>query len=390
MLPSGPKANGGRLRLLLAALVLAGGVWGWQRHQLAAAAQGALAEGLDALSRRDTAAAERAFQRALQIDPLLPGAHTQLGRLALQRKDDEAALLHFSAAAQRQPGNAAAITDLGIARLDSGDWAEALDTFQQATRIAPHSAAALRGLGEAYRRAQRWDEAVAALEKARQLQPDDARTLYLLGLALAQRGRAPDDPRRALGFLAEARRRGITDPSVRYATGLAYLAQDRLPEAIAALETTARAAPGDDQALYRLGEAYRRAGRLDAAQKTLAAYHARYRRRQRLRSLRERVAAQPDDLDPRRRLAEACVEAHEYREALRHLMLLSNAGAHDAPLYDLFARAWDGLGLKVPAGQARAMAAKIRGAGSPRPRRGQVGAGARSAGPAPGLVGGAE
>ena len=365
----GQRASGGRLRLLLTVLVLAGGAWGWQRHRLAAAAEGALAEGLDALSRRDTGAAERDFQRALQIDPLLPGAHTQLGRLALQQRNYEAALLHFSAAAQRQPGKAEAIIDLGIVRLDSGDWAEAVDTFQQATRIAPHSVPALRGLGEAYRRAQRWDEAVAALEKARQLQPDDARTLYLLGLALAQRGRAPDDPRRALAFLAKARRQGIADAPIRYATGLAYLAQDQIPEAIAALEATAREEPGEDQALYHLGEAYRRAGRLDAAQKTLAEYHARYQRRQRLRSLRERVTAQPDDLDRRRKLAEACVEAHEYREAVRHLMLLSNAGANDAPLYDLFARAWDGLGLKVPADQSRAMAAKIRGEVSPRTRR---------------------
>ena len=82
------------------------------------------------------------------------------------------------------------------------------------------------------------------------------------------------------------------------------------------------------------------------------------------------MITQPDDRDNRRRLAEACVEAHEYQEAIRHLLLLSNAGANDAPLYDLFARAWDGLGLKVPADQARAMAAKIRREGSSRTHRG--------------------
>jgi tetratricopeptide (TPR) repeat protein len=355
--------RGNRLRLLFAALLLTGGAWGWQRYQRNAAARGALAEGLDALSRRDTGAAERAFRRALQIEPGLAGAHTQLGRLALQRKEYEAALLHFGAAARQQPGNAEAVTDLGIARLDSGDWSEAVDTFEQAARIAPSSAAALRGLGEAYRRAQRWDEAVATLEKARQLQPDAAQTLYLLGLALAQRGRAPDDPRRAVDFLAQARHRGIAPAPLSYATGLAYAAQGRIQEAIRALEATVRAEPGDDQALYQLGQAYRRAGRLDAAQKVLQEYHARSQRRLRLRSLRERVAAQPDNLDTRRRLAEACLEAREYREAIRHLMQLSRAGADDAPLYDLFARAWDGLGLNVPADQARAMAAKIRGGG---------------------------
>src|SRR5206468_3254104 len=115
------------------------------------------------------------------------------------------------------------------------------------------------------------------LEKSRQLQPDDRRTLYALALALAQRGRAPGDPRRALDLLAEARRRGISEPEIRYGAGLAYLAQGRFPAAIADLEATARGAPADD-----------------------------------------------------------------------------------APLYDLFARAWDGLGLKVPAQQARDLAAQRR------------------------------
>ena len=82
------------------------------------------------------------------------------------------------------------------------------------------------------------------------------------------------------------------------------------------------------------------------------------------------MRAQPDNLLARRRLAEACVEAQDYREAVRHLMLLSDAGVSDASLYDLFARAWGGLGLKVPADQARVMAAKLRRDGTSPPRRG--------------------
>jgi tetratricopeptide (TPR) repeat protein len=263
--------------LLFAGLVLAGGVWGWLRYQRAAGVRAALAEGQDALARQDSNAAERAYRRALQLDPRLPAAHTRLGRLEVQRENYEAAILQFSAAAQQQPQSAEAITDLGIARLDSGDWTEAVSNFQQAVRVSPHSVAALRGLGEAYRRAQRWDEAVDALEKAHRLQPDDPRTLYLLGLALAQRGRNPDDPSRALALLAEAHQRGIPALPYQYASGLAYLDQGHLQAAITALEAAAHGGASDDQALYHLGEAYRRAGRLDAAERTLAEYHARPR-----------------------------------------------------------------------------------------------------------------
>ena len=51
-------------------------------------------------------------------------------------------------------------------------------------------------------------------------------------------------------------------------------------------------------------------------------------------------------------------------QAVRHLLVLQEAGEDDAALYDLFARAWDGLGLTVPAKQARELAAERRaGAG---------------------------
>jgi tetratricopeptide (TPR) repeat protein len=266
---------------------------------------------------------------------------------------------------KRKPRSAEALCDLGIAHLEGGDWPEAIAAFQQAAREEPGSGMALRGLGEAYRRSQRLPEAVATLEKARRLQPEDARGVYLLGLALAQRDGGPDDSRRALNLLHQARRMGAPDAPVQYAMGLAYLAQGRLQPAIAALEAALHGRPDDDQVLFQLGEAYRRAGRLDLARKTLAEHDARAQRRQQLRGLQERVAAQPASREHRRRLAEASVETGDYRGALQHLAILSNAGPEDAALYDLYARAWDGLGLKVPADQARALAARSRGEASP-------------------------
>lgn len=349
-----------RLGVLLILLVSAGITWGWQRAHRASAAEQAAAEGMAALGHRDTETAQRAFRRALQIQPRLATAHTQLGRLALAEGDAEAALQHFAAAVASRREDAEAVADLAIARLESGDWAEAVRTFQQALQIAPRSQQALRGLGEAYRRGQRWDAAVIALEKALRQSPDDAKTQYVLGLTLAQRGRAPEDPRRAIALLTAARHGGMDAVAIQYGTGLARLAQGQIPEAIRDLEATARATPEDDQALFHLGDAYRRAGRLQEAERTLAEHNARYQRRRALRSLRERVLAQPGDPESRRRLAEACVAAGEHREAIRHLLQLQESGADDADLYDQFARAWSGLGLTVPAAQARTLATQRR------------------------------
>jgi tetratricopeptide (TPR) repeat protein len=363
---SGRRASRGRLYLLLALLLIAGGAWAWQRQQRQAALASALAAGRAALSRHDSETASRAFRRVLRIDPRHSEARTRLGRLALEQGDTEAAVAHFSAVAKRKPRDVVALCDLGIAHVESGDWPEAIAAFQQATRVEPGSALALRGLGEAYRRSQRLTEAVATLEEAYRREPEDARGVYLLALATAQRGHAPDDPRRALDLLRKARRMGAPQAPVQYAMGLAYLAQGQSREAVAALEAALRGQPGDDQALFHLGQAYRRAGRLELARKTLAEHAAREGRRQRLRGLKERVAAQPDSREHRRRLAEACVETGDYQGALQHLAILSNAGAEDAALYDLYARAWDGLGLKVPADQARALAEQSRGEASSR------------------------
>jgi tetratricopeptide (TPR) repeat protein len=355
------------LLLLFLLLLIAGGAWAWQRHQRQLALTQALAEGRAALGRHDSQAASRAFRRALQSDSRIPEAHTQLGRLALGQGDTEAAVVHFSAVVARKPGDADALCDLGIAHLEGGDWPEAIAAFQQATRIEPQSATALRGLGDAYRRSRRWAEAIATLEKAHRLHPEDARGIYMLGLALAQRDQTPDDSRRALELLHQARRMGAPEPQVQYAMGLAYLARGRFQEAIGALESSLHGQPGDDQTLFHLGEAYRRAGRVELARKTLAEYDARAQRRQQLRGLQERVAAQPESREHRRRLAEAFVETGEYRAALQHLAVLSNTGAEDAALYDLYARAWDGLGRKPLADQARALAAQSRGAAASPP-----------------------
>jgi tetratricopeptide (TPR) repeat protein len=354
------------LYLLLALLIFAGGAWAWQRHQRRVALASALAEGRAALARHDHEAASRSFRRALRADSQLPEAHTQLGRLALGQGNTEAAVVHFSTVVKQKPRDAAALSDLGIAHLESGDWPEAIAAFQEATRVEPGSAMAVRGLGEAYRRSQRLPEAVATLEQAHRLQPEDARGIYLLGLALAERGRAPDDPRRALELLNQARRMGAPEAPVQYAMGRAYLAQGRSQKAIAALEAAFVGQPGDDQTLFHLGEAYRRAGRLERARETLALHDARAQRREQLRGLKERVAAQPASREHRRRLAEALIETGDYRAALQHLAIVSNAGAEDAALYDLYARAWDGLGREGLADQARALAAKSRGEASSR------------------------
>ena len=77
--------------------------------------------------------------------------------------------------------------------------------------------------------------------------------------ALAQRDQTPDDSRRALQLLRQAHRMGAPEPPVQYAMGLAYLAQARFQEAIGALEAALQGQPGDDQTLFHLGEAYRRA-----------------------------------------------------------------------------------------------------------------------------------
>jgi tetratricopeptide (TPR) repeat protein len=77
------------------------------------------------LSMADSANAQRALKKALEIDPQTRGAHTYLGIMALQQNNLATAELHFLAELAIDPNHPVAGAELGEVRYRQRRWAEA-------------------------------------------------------------------------------------------------------------------------------------------------------------------------------------------------------------------------------------------------------------------------
>ena len=97
-------------------------------------------------------AACAAYERALALDPELPDAHLNLGRLLHEAGDLAAAEHHYRDALALRPGDATAAFNLGVALEDAGRLPEASDAYELAIAADPRAADAHHNLAWVYER----------------------------------------------------------------------------------------------------------------------------------------------------------------------------------------------------------------------------------------------
>ena len=85
----------------------------------------------------DQGSAERAYQRALEVDPQHPDALNGLGVLLVQRRAHSEAVELFKRALARDPGFHEARLNLGIAYQEGGDTVRAAETYRQLLTVTP-------------------------------------------------------------------------------------------------------------------------------------------------------------------------------------------------------------------------------------------------------------
>ena len=81
--------------------------------------------------------AQRAYRRALALDPDHVDAHINLGRLLHADGELGAAEEHYRAALERDPRDATAAFNLGVLLEDIGEAEQALETYRQAVLADP-------------------------------------------------------------------------------------------------------------------------------------------------------------------------------------------------------------------------------------------------------------
>jgi TolB-like protein/Flp pilus assembly protein TadD len=177
--------------------------------------------------------AKAAAQRALEIDPTLPEAHT---------------FLAYSLA------------------IYDWNWVDAERSFKRAIELDPNNSAAHFRYGQIYLLpTSRFDEGIAEIKRGLELEPLDMNMGTTLASAYAYAGRKDE----ALELARKTYDLEPTHPLGRWILGLTYTEKGMYAEAISLDEQWLQSDPANQFALRDAGLAYAKAGRRDKAEEII-------------------------------------------------------------------------------------------------------------------------
>ena len=215
----------------------------WRRYQ----------DSSDAL---DVERAQKAAQRALQLDPAQPDVRYALALAYNATGQRDRAIDELRASITAQPGRDMSHRLLGEILAERGELESGIDEIKRAITLRPGYAENYTRLGVVYRRAGRYDDALHAFEVAVRLRPDSADDHNRLGAAYLLTG----DERNALAEFRQAVRIGGVSPAYGNIGLLEYRA-GRYGEAVKAYEHAVLQRPNDPVMWRNMGDAYAKVGR---------------------------------------------------------------------------------------------------------------------------------
>ena len=143
----------------------------------------------------NTAGARVQYQKALEIDPKLPGIHFELGELLGLSEDPKtkaAAESEYKAAIAENALDEKAECRLGDLASRKGDSAQAVEFYTTALRLQPDDAEADFGLAKTLIAMNEQTKALPLLERAVQLEPTNAAAHFRLSTIYREMGRTAD------------------------------------------------------------------------------------------------------------------------------------------------------------------------------------------------------
>jgi tetratricopeptide (TPR) repeat protein len=108
--------------------------------------------------------AREAYRRALELDPLHPDAHVNLGRLLHETGQIRAAEAHYRLALRARPRDATAAFNLGVSLQDAGRRLDAIRAYRRALQMDPSNADAHYNLGQLYEESGHKQNAIRHLQ----------------------------------------------------------------------------------------------------------------------------------------------------------------------------------------------------------------------------------
>lgn len=222
--------------------------------------------GREAMRHKEYAMAVAHYRVAVRLAPENARNYRNMGLALVSQERPEEALTAYREAMQLDPGLAAAHSDLAL--LYSKNFSQhlkAIELLDKALELEPQNKLYWYNLAHVYLTLGQYDKAVERFERVLDFDPHSALTLYSLGLALSKHG----SHKAALDRLQQALEINPEYEDAYYQLGAVYRALGRLDEAAAAYERCLSFNPNHRYASYGLGQVYMQLGQQEAAQEYL-------------------------------------------------------------------------------------------------------------------------
>lgn len=200
------------------------------------------------VARRETALAEAAYLKAIELQPGMTEPYRMLAALYAGSNRHDQALARLGDALKTNPRDTSVLMLIGVINEQKGDTASARDAYEKVLALNPRAAAAANNLAWIYsEHGGDKDKALQLAQMAKEVAPDDPRISDTLGWILFKRG----VHQRALALLKESAAKLPDNPQVQYHLGMAYAEVGDRASARQALELAVKspaAFPGKDEA----------------------------------------------------------------------------------------------------------------------------------------------
>jgi Flp pilus assembly protein TadD len=207
----------------------------------------------------DYASAERAYRRAIDLDPLDPTAHSNIGTLYINIRRFADAESFLRRAITLDPGLYEAHVNLGLILVDVRQWPEAETLLRRALALRPDRLIVHRHLGRLMVLDKRFFEAEVLFRRAIELCKEDAASHAGLAAALAAQGRDEEATEAAACALS-------IDPhcvDAHINRGVVLSRAERSDEAEASMRKALEKEPGNAIASFNLSTLLLKDGRFE-------------------------------------------------------------------------------------------------------------------------------
>jgi len=204
-----------------------------------------------------------AAQHAESLNNSLPEVHLTLGNAYRVAGKTEQAIAEFERVKKLSPNSDEPWRLLGRTYMEAGRNEEAIEALKKAITVNPYSLVNQNALGQAYLQIGQYDKALAAFEHVIELDPDNYLGHQNTGDIYFQQGKYDEA---IVQFQKAIELQPGADLYSNLGVALLYL--KRYPDAIAALEKSAKTHPNDETVVGNLADGYRWSGQREKAKAT--------------------------------------------------------------------------------------------------------------------------